>query len=262
MPHLILSISQENSKKDEKIDLTKNLRTKCTPISLKLEIRGMSKERRSRLPLHNHATHSHTPLRVDESAQSLACLMSRSSMDNRKGRKRPHTDHTSNLDNHKSSSNLRSSSQFNSSHDNKSPSYSPGSSLRPCTLSTYRYLSLRRHQGKLRSRFYLCTGSRTRGCKARGSPHPTGILTTSIITVTTTIRSMSRLTLKTSLQTRENHTRFQCRRTGKFCRSRKLSIVSTDRARSCCRRSWRRRSKGHEWLSTQKWLVASIKTPL
>ena len=183
-------------------------------------------------------------------------------MDNRRGRKRPHTGHTSQLDNHRSSSNLRGSSQFNSSHDNKSPSYSPGSSLRPFTLSTYRCLSLRGHQGKLQSRFYLCMVSRTRGCKERSSPHPTGILTTSIITVTTTIRSMSRLTLKSSLKTRENHTRFQCRRTGKSCRSRKLSIVSTDRARSCYRRSWRRRSKSHEWLSTQKWLVASIKTPL
>ena len=188
--------------------------------------------------------------------------MNRSSMDNRKGRKRPHTGHTSHLDNHRSSSNLRSSSQSNSSHDNKSPSYSPGSSLRPFTLSTYRYLSLRRHQGKLQGRFYLCMVSRTRGCKERSSPHPTGILTTSIITVTTTIRSTSRLTLKSSLQTRGNNTRFPCRRTGKYCRSRKLSIASTGRARSCYRRSWRRRSKGHEWLSTQKWLVASIKTPL
>ena len=69
LPYLILSIRQENSKKDEKIDLTKNPRTKSTPISLKLEIRGMSKELRSRLPLHNHATHSRAPLRVDESAQ-------------------------------------------------------------------------------------------------------------------------------------------------------------------------------------------------
>ena len=69
LPYLILRISQRNSKKDEKIDLTKNLRTKSTLISLKLEIRGMSSELRGRLLLHNHATHSRAPLRVDESAQ-------------------------------------------------------------------------------------------------------------------------------------------------------------------------------------------------
>ena len=69
LPYLILRISQGNIKKDEKIDLTRNLRTKSTLISLKLEIRGMSRELRGRLLLHKHATLSRAPLRVDESAQ-------------------------------------------------------------------------------------------------------------------------------------------------------------------------------------------------